>query len=312
MTQHDDSLDHDLLALLKRVQSLRDQRRLAEALDLCDTLAKDHFSSVVFYARGLVQRDRQDYAASVADFTLAVELDEEDPDYRLERAHSHFMAQQYALATVDYNRAIELSPELASRCIVLRGSCHENMGAIDAALSDYAMAIEINPNHSSGYFRMGRLLSHLGQHEAALRYMNQAIDRSPDDAMAHWTRGIILEDIGEFAQAAEAYSAAISIDSNMRIAHQMLAALLVGCKSPDIRNGPLALMHARRACELSHWEDAFCLDVLASAHAEVGNIDEAIGWQREAIRRSSPEDRADFQATVERMLRRRDSQSEGT
>jgi hypothetical protein len=46
---------------------------------------------------------------------------------------------------------------------------------------------------------------------------------------------------------------------------------------PDgLRNGPLAVEAATRACELTDWKDAAILGSLAAAHAECGAFERAI------------------------------------
>jgi hypothetical protein len=45
-----------------------------------------------------------------------------------------------------------------------------------------------------------------------------------------------------------------------------------------------ALRGMQRACELTHFEDSVILDTLARVHYEMGELDKAILWQREAIK----------------------------
>jgi hypothetical protein len=49
------------------------------------------------------------------------------------------------------------------------------------------------------------------------------------------------------------------------------------------RSGPQALADTRRACELSGWKGADALNSLAAAHAENGQYDEAVRWQKKAL-----------------------------
>lgn len=51
-----------------------------------------------------------------------------------------------------------------------------------------------------------------------------------------------------------------------------------------VRNGKMAVQDATRACELRNWKDPNSVDTLAAAHAEVGNFDRAIEFQKQAIR----------------------------
>jgi hypothetical protein len=77
-----------------------------------------------------------------------------------------------------------------------------------------------------------------------------------------------------------------------------LAWLLATCPDSSIRNGTLAVQHAKEACELSDYKDATKLDTLAAAYAEMGDFAAAAYWQSTAVSMVPAESSAEYKARL--------------
>jgi hypothetical protein len=68
-----------------------------------------------------------------------------------------------------------------------------------------------------------------------------------------------------------------------------LAWFLCTAKFDQIRDGHLALEMATKACELTDFKAATCVDTLAAAYAELGNFPAAIEWSERTVQLTTDE-----------------------
>jgi tetratricopeptide (TPR) repeat protein len=77
-----------------------------------------------------------------------------------------------------------------------------------------------------------------------------------------------------------------------------LAWLWATCPKPEWRDGPKAVEHARKACELTESREVGSLDTLAAALAACGQFEEAVQWQRRAVELAPEAEKADYQTRL--------------
>jgi tetratricopeptide (TPR) repeat protein len=113
----------------------------------------------------------------------------------------------------------------------------------------------------------------------ALHSLAQAVAR------AGYRRAKTIEHLdGPPAEILQNLLMSLSADPNYVPALRDLAWLRAVCPAGEYREGGQAVAHARKACELTGWQDERCLSVLAAACAEAGDFRSAVQRQTEAIR----------------------------
>jgi hypothetical protein len=87
----------------------------------------------------------------------------------------------------------------------------------------------------------------------------------------------------DYTRALAACDALARIYPDLVDAHSRAAWLRATCPDSSFRDGKLAVASAKRACELTDWQDIGELSVLAAACAEAGDFAQAVKWQQKVV-----------------------------
>jgi tetratricopeptide (TPR) repeat protein/tRNA A-37 threonylcarbamoyl transferase component Bud32 len=172
-----------------------------------------------------------------------------------------------AAAVAEYTRALDAAPKSAVT-YRNRGYSHLKLKKFKEAERDYSTAIEIDRGNALA-FRM----------RGSIRLLN-----SPDK---DWKA--ILDDFREAAR----------LDADDARTNYYLAFVYANCPDKNHRDARKAVFHADKACKATNYDDWEHLAMLAAAHADAGQLDEAIARIDQAEQRAPAKNKADLKALAE-------------
>ena len=108
---------------------------------------------------------------------------------------------EYERAIAQYNRAIQLRPQIAE-VYSKRGFARFKLGEHQAAFTDYTQALQFKPQLAEVYYYRGMTRFSLGYPQSAIEDYTQALQFKPDDAQVYYHRGMAYADLTETAAAA--------------------------------------------------------------------------------------------------------------
>lgn len=151
---------------------------IASAASAAGEYADAPVDAAGFTRRGEASMSRHDFAAALADFTKASELDPKDPQHFRDRARAHLALRQPVLAMADFDEALKLKPDDAAS-LIGRGALYLGSRDLGHAKTDFDAALKVEP---------ARALAISGLYEAAGRY---------DEAIAGYDGWIAAHPNGE-------------------------------------------------------------------------------------------------------------------
>ena len=224
------------------VEKLRSLAILVEGID--DTLAAHAWSQA-----GSVLSGAGKYAEVVVAYDNVIRLQPECGEGYLHRGTARNELEQYKAALADLERALCLSPDVASAIYSARGVAKSGLGQHEAARAEHALAVQLTPRCALVYVNRGVSKIHCGEHEAAVAdfdaalgldatlsgayhlrgyvkfFLSQdeaaiadfdaAIRLNPRNAVSYTNRGLIKDSLGQREAALADYEEAIRIDAEL-------------------------------------------------------------------------------------------------
>lgn len=240
--------ENNHVALSNRGAAYTDTGNYAEAVrDLQEALRIYPYNAATHLNLGISYGRQGNYESAILSFNRAIELDPGDPKVHRFRGDALKVSGEYARAIADYQSLLKLDPTDIQAYIEI-GICFNLLGQFDRAItvldkaieldrtgnakayynralsrlslgsyreaiSDFDMAIRINPRDSDAYSSRGGAYGKLGDAEQAIKDFDEAITMNPGNSSAYFNRGITYGKMGRRQQAFEDLKSAARLDN---------------------------------------------------------------------------------------------------
>lgn len=148
-----------------------------------------------FQKRGLARFDQEEYSLAIADFTKAIQLKPEVPDYYYARGATYLtMAngsrEKLQLSLADLSKALQIDPKIFN-ALSARAAVRRKLGDLAGAIADVTQEMTLAEPSSVLFSQRAGLLFEKGDLDASIADMTKAIQLNPKDYDAYKFRAEI-------------------------------------------------------------------------------------------------------------------------
>lgn len=141
-------------------------------------IARQPANAIGYLARAEIAMQDKQTNDALLDFDRAIQLNPNLARAWYGRARARFAEEEYQLAIDDCTKALELEP--AQPVYSLRGDAYLKVGKTDQAIEDFHKAKRLDPVVAEAFIKKAEELESLGQSDAADKFRTKAKDLLPD------------------------------------------------------------------------------------------------------------------------------------
>jgi tetratricopeptide (TPR) repeat protein len=270
-------------------------------------------SPLPYRLRAGVHIAQEKWDEALADIDRALEVEPTDFMALLIRSEIHQQRGDSEAARRDVDRALELKPDLPQAVLQRAEVAIDEQRYADAirdiqlvlrAVDDIglktrlAILYTLNDQPRRAIRVYGQILADISERVELLRAQLELADDDEQRDRLKTELELLQQDyrvaslrgrgdaylsVGKQGEAIADYEQALEVEPDESGVLNNLAWVLATSPDDQLRDGKRALELARKACEVTDYEQAHVLSTLAAAHAELRDFENAIQWSSKAV-----------------------------
>jgi len=258
---------------------------------LMDEVRRLLTSTNTYESRGIAALEAGDHHAAAAQFRKGLELAPDDAPLHHRLGTALVLSGDVDGGRRAFEKAVQLAPDLArahySLAVLLAST-----GQIRQAADRLTTAVRHDPSYVEARLLLGDISRHMGRSKDALQQYEAVMNLDPRVAEAQLGHALALADLGQFAKAADGLLQASQTHPDRADVMQALARVRAAAPDAAVRNGAEALAIVQRLVGRGP-AGPDVAEAAAMAHAEVGDYEQAVTWQRQAMEAAQRAGRGD-------------------
>lgn len=190
---------------------LEDQQYEAAEAALHQAIQLQPQDADTWHLRGIALLFLEQYEHAIAAFDEALHLHPNQSLAWVHRGRAQRGLQRYADEIADYDQALAIDPEDAD-ILCDRGLAHYNLNQYATAIDHYDRAAYLEPTLWRAWYLKGLALMPLRQYERALRCHDHALNLQADTVLTWIAKGSALLQLGNFEGAIASYNQALTLE----------------------------------------------------------------------------------------------------
>ena len=237
-------------------------------------------SAVAYENRGVRTLGSGEYAAAASYFRKGLELAPDSPSLRHELGTALSLTGDSQGALEQFTETVRRSPEFAKGHYSL-GVLLASRGRLREAIEQFSAAVKSEPNSVEAQLQLADALRRSGRPEQALPHYEHVIKLDPRVADAPFGYALALVRLKRYETARDVLTEGMKLHPDQPAIAHALARLLAAAPDDRVRDGRRAMVVMQSLLKMPRSTDLG--ETMAMTFAELGQYEEAVAWQREAM-----------------------------